>query len=158
MIAPDKIKEVAGHYPLSLINGCFNLLHAGHVRLVEKAKEIHPYGRIVVALNSDRYLENKYGEEEYVPLYKRARVMEALRNVDWVTSFEGYNCAELILSLRPRYVIKGDDYTYDKLNRMERAAMETVGATLVNVPRDENSSTKLWKFIQNEDETKHNQL
>lgn len=151
MIAPDKIKEVAGHHPLSLINGCFNLLHAGHVRLVEAAKEFHPYGRVVVALNSDEYLENKYGGGNYVPLSERARVIEALRNVDWVTSFEGDNCAELIVSLEPRYLIKGDDYTYDKLNQMERAAMETVGATLVNVPRDENSSTKLWRFIQNED-------
>ena len=90
-------------------NGCFDLLHVGHIQLLEKAKKLGDY--LVVAVNSDRSLKRLKGSHR--PLVKekyRARILAALSCVDYVTIFSEPTPAETIDCLRPDILVKGNDY------------------------------------------------
>jgi D-beta-D-heptose 7-phosphate kinase/D-beta-D-heptose 1-phosphate adenosyltransferase len=101
-------------------NGCFDLVHLGHVRLFQKAKT---YGDIlVVAINSDASLKRLKGPQRpLVPQVNRLQVLAALEVIDFVTVFDEDTPHEVISELRPDILVKGGDY---KLN-------EIVGRDLV---------------------------
>lgn len=122
------------------MSGTFNLLHAGHVRLLEFASR---YGRVVVGLNTDPYLWEKYGDRA-VPLTQRAYVVGACRYVGEVVSFDGPDPSDLIRQLRPQYYVRGPDYTGVLLP--EQAALDQVGCRVVihEVPKEQSSSLLLW--------------
>ncbi len=101
-------------------NGCFDLLHAGHVILLDRARE--QADRLIVALNSDSSIHRLKGANRpIIPEGQRARVIASLSCVDAVTVFEQDTPLELLASLKPDVLVKGDNYT-------ER---EVVGAELV---------------------------
>ncbi|MFH1367909.1 MAG: D-glycero-beta-D-manno-heptose 1-phosphate adenylyltransferase [Elusimicrobiota bacterium] len=115
-------------------NGCFDLLHPGHVRAFEKAKSLGDI--LVVALNSDASLKRLKGPKRpLVPQNARAQVLAALETVDYVTFFGENTPAELISELRPDVLVKGGDY---KLN--EIAGREYV-KKVVRVPLVKGYST-----------------
>ena len=90
-------------------NGCFDLVHPGHVSLLGKARE--QCDRLVVALNTDASVKRLKGESRPIQdQVSRAAVIGALRSVDLVTLFEEDTPLELIKSLKPDVLIKGDDY------------------------------------------------
>jgi rfaE bifunctional protein nucleotidyltransferase chain/domain len=95
-------------------NGCFDLLHPGHVRLMQKAKS---YGDIlVVAINSDASLARLKGPKRpLVPEQGRAEVLAALEAVDFVAVFGEDTPKEILSELRPDVLVKGGDY---KLNEI----------------------------------------
>jgi rfaE bifunctional protein nucleotidyltransferase chain/domain len=95
---------------VALTNGCFDVLHVGHVRLIAAASG--EADTLVVALNSDASArENKGPGRPHVPLDERMEVIAALEGVDFVTSF-GEPTAELLLAaLRPEVHVKGTDWT-----------------------------------------------
>lgn len=114
---------------LVLTNGCFDLLHTGHVRYLEQARELGD--ALIVAVNSDASVRELKGPER--PLnteLDRAEVLSALRCVDHVTIFEGKRVTEVIRELRPAIYAKGGDYTLETLDPDERAALEEVGAEI----------------------------
>ncbi|BAC90583.1 D-glycero-beta-D-manno-heptose 1-phosphate adenylyltransferase [Gloeobacter violaceus] len=110
--------------PLVLTNGCFDILHAGHVHYLTRARAL---GRtLVVGLNSDSSVRRLKGESR--PLNgegERAAVLTALRAVDAVVIFAEPTAAELVAALRPDIYVKGGDYTAETLP--EAAAVAAVG-------------------------------
>jgi len=125
---------------LVLTNGCFDLLHTGHVRYLQQARGLGE--ALLVAVNSDRSVRELKGPER--PLngeLDRAEVLAALRCVDHVTIFEGMRVTEVIQALRPAIYAKGGDYTLETLDPGERAALEEVGAEIRLLPLVPGRST-----------------
>jgi D-beta-D-heptose 7-phosphate kinase/D-beta-D-heptose 1-phosphate adenosyltransferase len=93
-------------------NGCFDILHAGHISLLEQARAC--CDRLVVAVNSDASVRRLKGAGRPVnTAADRSAVLAALRSVDIVTVFDEDTPLELIKTLMPNVLIKGDDYTMD---------------------------------------------
>ena len=103
-----------------MTNGCFDILHAGHVTYLEEAKALGD--RLIVAVNSDASVRRLKGPDRPAnTLESRAAVLAALQSVDWVVAFEEDTPAELIAALRPDILVKGGD------NRVENiVGAETV--------------------------------
>ncbi len=95
-------------------NGCFDILHAGHVRYLEKAKS---FGDIlIVALNSDKSVKSIKGEGRPINNENdRAEVLSALRSVDYVVLFDEDSPLDLLLQIKPDVHTKGADYTIETL-------------------------------------------
>ena len=90
-------------------NGCFDLLHVGHITLLEKAKALG--NRLVVGLNTDRSVQsNKGPKRPIVNESQRARVLAALESVDLVVLFDEDDPVALVQALRPNILVKGSDY------------------------------------------------
>jgi rfaE bifunctional protein nucleotidyltransferase chain/domain len=100
--------------PLVLTNGCFDLLHVGHVRYLQSARAL---GRsLVVGLNSDHSVRQLKGKSRpFVPEHQRAEILSALRAVSAVVIFQETTADRLIRSLRPDIYVKGGDYQPDNL-------------------------------------------
>jgi D-glycero-beta-D-manno-heptose 1-phosphate adenylyltransferase len=95
-----------------LTNGCFDLLHVGHVRYLRGAKELAD--RLVVAINSDESVRALKGEgRPRTPADERAEILAALQDVDAVTVFDALDVRDVIRALRPDIHAKGTDYTRD---------------------------------------------
>jgi rfaE bifunctional protein nucleotidyltransferase chain/domain len=126
-----------------LTNGCFDLLHVGHVRYLRAAKQLG--GRLVVAVNSDASTRALKGEgRPRVPGNERAEILAALSDVDAVTVFDALDVAELVRLLRPDIHAKGTDYTEE--NVPEREVVIACGGrvAIVGDPKD-HSTTDLLK-------------
>lgn len=134
LVSPNKLPDLGAEYAakgkkLVLTNGCFDLLHTGHVRYLEEARSCGD--ALIVAVNSDASVRELKGPER--PLNNeldRAEVLAALRCVDHVTIFTGKRVTEVIRLLRPAIYAKGGDYTLETLDSGERAALEEVGAEI----------------------------
>lgn len=125
---------------LVLTNGCFDLLHAGHVRYLRQARALGD--ALAVALNSDRSVRELKGDGRPInPEADRAEVLTALACVDFVTVFEGKRATDLMLVVRPHIYAKGGDYTRDSLDADERAALEAGGADIRILPLVPGRST-----------------
>lgn len=95
-------------------NGCFDILHVGHVRYLEETKK---YGDIlIVALNSDKSVRRLKGEGRPVNNEEdRAEVLNALKSVDYVVLFDEDSPADLLAEIKPDVHTKGADYTVETL-------------------------------------------
>ena len=95
-------------------NGCFDLLHIGHIRYLYKAKE---FGSIlIVALNSDKSVKDLKGENRPIIKEKeRAELLSALEMIDYITIFDDLTCKNIIKKLKPDIYVKGGDYTKETL-------------------------------------------
>ena len=95
---------------ITLANGCFDLLHVGHVRYLRSAKQLG--GRLIVAVNSDESVRALKGEgRPLMPAEERAEILAALADVDAVVIFPEPDVRELIREIRPDVQAKGTDYT-----------------------------------------------
>jgi D-beta-D-heptose 7-phosphate kinase / D-beta-D-heptose 1-phosphate adenosyltransferase len=95
-------------------NGCFDLVHPGHVSLLKAARA--QCSRLIVALNSDSSIRNLKGPARPInDLRRRAQVMAAMRYVDCVVAFDAETPLELIKRFKPHVLIKGGDYTIDEV-------------------------------------------
>lgn len=114
-----------------MTNGCFDLLHAGHIVTLETARS---FGNVlIVAINSDHSVKDLKGPDR--PLNNeedRARVIAALSCVDAVTIFDEETAISLIETLRPHVYVKGGDYTLQTLP--ERDAIEQYGVKVIFCP------------------------
>lgn len=118
--------------PLVFTNGCFDVLHVGHIRLLQFCAQ---HGDVIVGLNSDLSVQSLKGSTRPINNeYDRKEVLEALRSVYAVRMFHGDRCTDTILSLRPNIYVKGGDYTLETLHPEERAALEEVGAKILFFP------------------------
>ncbi len=100
--------------PIVFTNGCFDLLHAGHVAYLEEAKALG--GRLIVAVNDDDSVRRLKGESRPVnTLEDRMAVLSGLAAVDWVTPFGDDTPLALIEALTPDILVKGGDYTADSI-------------------------------------------
>jgi rfaE bifunctional protein nucleotidyltransferase chain/domain len=129
-------------------NGCFDLLHVGHVRYLEAAKGLGDL--LVVGVNSDEQVRRLKGEgRPFVPERERAEVIASLRAVDYVTVFHEPTVTELLLALRPDIHAKGTDYTEESVP--ERDVVRSFGGRvqIVGDPKD-HSSTEMFGKVNGE--------
>jgi len=121
-----------------LANGCFDLLHAGHVRYLEDARSRGGY--LVVALNTDESVRALKGEgRPLLPLAERAEIVAALRCVDAVTSFPERDLEATLRALRPEVHAKGTDYTPEAVP--EAAVDRELGIEIAICGGEKNRST-----------------
>jgi D-beta-D-heptose 7-phosphate kinase/D-beta-D-heptose 1-phosphate adenosyltransferase len=119
-------------------NGCFDLLHLGHVRYLKKAKSLGDI--LVVGINSDRSVQSLKGPERPIlPEEERAEILSSLECVDYVTIFNELTPFELISSLQPHILVKGGDWT--KETTVGKEIVEKSGGEVVILPFVEGSST-----------------
>ncbi|MGZ4866934.1 MAG: adenylyltransferase/cytidyltransferase family protein [Candidatus Angelobacter sp.] len=130
-----------------LTNGCFDLLHVGHVRYLRAAKQLG--GRLIVAVNSDASTRALKGEgRPRVPGEERAELLAALSDVDAVTIFDAPDVTELIRLLRPDIHAKGTDYTAEGVP--ERDVVIACGGrvAIVGDPKDRSTTDLLRRQWQ----------
>lgn len=128
-----------------LANGCFDLLHVGHVRYLEAAKALG--ARLVVCVNGDAAVRELKGEgRPRTPENERAEIIAALACVDAVIIFQEKDVRALIRELRPAVHAKGTDYTADSVP--ERDVVREVGGrvAIVGDPKDHSSTDLLRKW------------
>jgi len=112
-----------------LTNGCFDLLHPGHIEYLTAAKRFGDV--LVVALNGDRSVRALKGRgRPILPEKARAELLAALAVVDYVVTFQTKRATRLMAALRPDVYVKGGDYRLDTLNAQERAALTACGARI----------------------------
>jgi rfaE bifunctional protein nucleotidyltransferase chain/domain len=127
-----------------LTNGCFDVLHVGHVRYLHGAKRLG--GRVIVAINSDASVSALKGPGRPVmPAEERAEILAALADVDAVVVFEEPDVCALVRELRPDVHAKGTDYTADTVP--ERDVVKECGGrvAIVGDPKDHSATA----IIQN---------
>lgn len=125
---------------LVLTNGCFDLLHVGHVRYLQQARELGDL--LAVALNGDESVRSLKGPGRPINCAAdRAEVLAALACVDFVTIFPAIRATEVIVATRPAIYVKGGDYTAESLDAEERAVLEEVGAKIEILPLVPGKST-----------------
>ena len=123
---------------IAFANGCFDLLHAGHVRYLQAAAaEAH---RLVVAINDDTAAGSKGPGRPILTAQVRAELVAALRGVDYVTIFSEPTVAELLTLLRPDVHCKGTDYTVDTVP--ERDIVHAYGGRIAIVGDPKDHSTR----------------
>jgi rfaE bifunctional protein nucleotidyltransferase chain/domain len=121
-------------------NGCFDLLHVGHIRYLQAARAKGDV--LIVGLNADASVRDLKGAGR--PLNSendRAEVLAALECVDLVTIFPELRATRFIEAVRPNVYVKGGDYTSETLDAKERAALEKIGAKIDIVPFEKDYST-----------------
>lgn len=122
-----------------LTNGCFDVLHVGHIRYLHGAKELG--GKLVVAVNSDASVRALKGEgRPRVPDYERAEILAALADVDAVVIFDSPDVRDLIRLIRPDVHAKGTDYTAESVP--ERDVVIACGGhvAIVGDPKDHSTT------------------
>jgi D-beta-D-heptose 7-phosphate kinase/D-beta-D-heptose 1-phosphate adenosyltransferase len=121
-----------------LTNGCFDILHPGHVSLLEAARA--EGGLLVVALNSDASVRELKGEgRPVVPEAERAEILLALESVDRVVVYDEETPLAVVKALRPDVLVKGADWAVDRI--VGRAEVESWGGRVVRVPLVPGRST-----------------
>jgi D-beta-D-heptose 7-phosphate kinase/D-beta-D-heptose 1-phosphate adenosyltransferase len=119
-------------------NGCFDLLHHGHVDLLNRAKALGDV--LVVGVNSDAGIRQVHGPDRPLnPLAERARVLAALSAVDHLVAFDEATAVELVTRLRPDVYVKGGDYLRSMLPEVPH--VEAYGGTVRILPYLEDRST-----------------
>ncbi len=128
----------AGGRRLVFTNGCFDLLHVGHVRYLAEARRLGD--ALLVAINSNRSVRALKGAGRPVlPEAERAEILAALASVDFVTVFDEESPRALIARLLPDVLVKGGDYGLDEIHGREE--VERAGGRVLSLPFVEGAST-----------------
>lgn len=123
---------------VAMTNGCFDVLHAGHLRLIEAARA--EADRLVVAINSDASVRRLKGPERpVIPESERAEVLLAMEAVDAVAIYDDETPLRVVVALRPAVLAKGADWPLAKI--VGRAEVESSGGRVVRIPLVEGRST-----------------
>jgi len=119
-------------------NGCFDLLHVGHIRYLEQAKALGDI--LIVGINSDRSVQALKGPlRPILPVEDRAEILSGLGCIDYITVFDEPTPLELITLLKPQVLVKGGDWTKEAVVGSE--VVEGLGGKVVLLPFVEGSST-----------------
>lgn len=127
-------------------NGCFDLVHVGHIRYLEAARELGDL--LVIAVNTEASIRTNIGREKPInPCEKRMEVIAALQAVDYVIPLEAQNPIELLELYRPHIQAKGTDYKIEEMP--ERATVERIGGRIAFVGDEkQHSSTELRRILR----------
>ncbi len=122
---------------VTLANGCFDVLHVGHVRYLHAARELG--GKLIVAVNADASVRALKGEgRPVIPAEERAEILASLADVDAVVVFSEKDVRAIIREIRPDFHAKGTDYTAESVP--ERDEVEACGGRVVIVGDPKNHS------------------
>ena len=125
---------------LAVTNGCFDILHLGHVTYLENARNFGD--ALLIGVNSDAAVRGLKGPTRPVNSETdRASVLAALQSVDGVCIFAETTATKFLAAAQPDLYIKGGDYTLETLNQDERRAVETAGGKIILVPFVPGKST-----------------
>ena len=135
----DKLEELRKKgKKIAFTNGCFDILHVGHVRYLREAKKTADV--LVLALNSDSSVRSLKGEKRPLMNEKeRAEILAALECIDFVTIFQELTPLELINYLKPDILIKGGDWPEEKV--VGREEIKKWGGRVAIIPEVEGKST-----------------
>ncbi len=123
---------------IAFTNGCFDLLHIGHVRYLEEAKALGDV--LVVGVNSNASVRKLKGPKRPIlPEAERAEILSGLGCVDYITLFDEMDPLKLIASLRPNVLVKGGDWT--KEQTVGKEVVERSGGEVVIIPFVKGAST-----------------
>jgi len=133
---------------VAVANGAFDLLHVGHVRYLEAAKELTDGGLLVVGVNTDRSVQASKGPRRPIlPERERAELVAALGCVDLVVLFDEPDAVALLTALRPDLHVKGTDYTEESVPEREVVA-RLGGRTAIAGDAKDHSTTDLLARIR----------
>lgn len=138
----DLIVAVAAHkrngQGVVFTNGCFDLLHPGHLRSLEQARTLGDI--LIVAVNSDSSARGLKGPERpVIPQDERAEILAALAAVDYVTIFNEPTPREVIARVLPNVLVKGGDWGTNEI--VGREEVEAAGGRVVSIPLEPGYST-----------------
>jgi rfaE bifunctional protein nucleotidyltransferase chain/domain len=145
IVSPDRLAAIADSFrahgrKLVLTNGCFDLLHVGHVRYLRAARALGD--ALAVAINGDDSVRVLKGEGRPLSTENdRAEIVAALECVDHAVLFPEVRVTRLIEKVRPSIYVKGGDYTPASLHPEEQAALEKIGAEIRILPFEPGHST-----------------
>ena len=129
----------AGGARVVLANGCFDILHVGHVRYLEGARSLGDF--LVVAINSDAQVEKLKGEgRPLMPQDQRAEMVASLEAVNLVTIFDEPTVEQLLLDMKPDIHAKGTDYTEDTVPEREIVRSYGGRVAIAGDPKDHSTS------------------
>ena len=130
----------AGGKQIVATNGCFDLLHAGHIRYLKAARARGDV--LVVGLNGDESVHKLKGPGRPINYESdRAEVLAALESVDLVAIFPELRATRFIELVRPDVYVKGGDYSSETLDNEERTVLKKIGAKIDIVPFEKGYST-----------------
>ena len=129
---------------ITLANGCFDLLHVGHIRYLHAAKQLG--GRLVVAINSDDSVRKLKGEgRPLMPAEERAEILAALADVDAVVIFPEPDVRALVREIRPDIHAKGTDYSADSVPERDTVIECGGRVEIVGDPKDHSATDFIRK-------------
>jgi rfaE bifunctional protein nucleotidyltransferase chain/domain len=129
-----------------LANGCFDVLHVGHIRYLHAAKQLG--GRLVVAINADASVRAVKGPgRPLMPESERAEIIAALADVDAVVLFSEPDVRALIRELHPDVQVKGTDYTVDSVPERDEVIACGGRVEIVGDPKDHSTSALLSRIV-----------
>ena len=151
LVKREGVRELAerwrreGH-TVTLANGCFDVVHVGHIRYLHGAKELG--GKLIVGINADDTVRQLKGEgRPRIPATERAEILAALSDVDAVVIFPEKDVRALIREIRPNVHAKGTDSTADSVPERDEVIAVGGQVAIVGDPKDHSSSEMLrrWK-------------
>lgn len=126
-------------------NGCFDLLHAGHVRYLRGAKALGDI--LIVAINSDRAVRDLKGNgRPFMPQDERAEIVAAFEMVDYVVVFDDLTVSSLLMELQPDVHAKGTDYTTETVPEREVVFGYGGAVAIVGDPKDHSSTEMIGRL------------
>jgi rfaE bifunctional protein nucleotidyltransferase chain/domain len=130
-------KAISSNYKIVVTNGCFDILHAGHIELLKNAKSMGDF--LVVGLNSDASVRTLKGASRPINSQaQRMAVLEAIRYVDYVHIFNETTATEFLKEIKPDIYVKARDYNYQSMDKEE-----------VKVLIENNTDIRFSKFLPN---------
>jgi D-glycero-beta-D-manno-heptose 1-phosphate adenylyltransferase len=135
-------------------NGCFDLLHVGHIRYLAGARDLGD--TLIVGLNSDDSVRQLKGPgRPLTPEEERAEILSAISFVDYIVIFHESNVERLLLQIQPNVHCKGTDYTVDSVP--ERDVVLSYGGTIAIVgdPKDHSTRDLIQKVVHGHSERRH---
>ncbi len=125
---------------LVVTNGCFDIIHAGHINYLRQARTLGDV--LLVGVNSDESIRKIKGPDRPIfCLEDRLTILSELKCIDALVVFEETTAERLLESARPDIYVKGGDYTLDKLNPKEKGILERLGTKIVILPLTPGRST-----------------
>jgi rfaE bifunctional protein nucleotidyltransferase chain/domain len=154
IVAREAVKQLAdrwrrGGYSVTLANGCFDVLHVGHIRYLAGAKEAGgTKSKLIVGINDDERVRELKGEgRPRILAIERAEILAAIESVDAVVIFPEPDVRALIREIRPEVHAKGTDYTADSVPERDEVQKYGGRVAIVGDSKDHSSSDMLrrWK-------------
>ena len=141
-----ELEQIRGKKKIVFTNGCFDILHAGHVHYLKECKKLGDI--LIVGINSDNSVKRIKGEKRpIIPLEMRAYVLSHLCVVDYVVPFEEDTPYNLIREIKPDILVKGGDWDIEKI--VGRDIVQSYGGKVLTIPFEfDISTTKIVEEVK----------
>ena len=130
------------------VNGCFDLFHAGHLCLLKEAYKLSSL--VTVGVNTDESIRQLKGDSRpIIPFKERVEILRSLDYVHRVVAISGTTCENEIIAAKPDYIVKGNNYSLERMDQDERKAAESIGAKIKFIQVTGTSTTEIIERIKN---------